>query len=188
MIPERSSKLLCAWSMMMLLIASLCACERNSDTESFESTNQASIEFRLKRLEDKESIRHLLIDYGTFLDRRDFASFSRLFSEQNGEWIGGMGRAKGRRAIQNLMEEKIGSNPTGPNLSSHHLFQNEHIDIDGNRAVAETKWVFVIQNRDEQPELMYLGHYEDQLIRDVDGWKFLKRVVFTDIPKDNPER
>ncbi len=87
-----------------------------------------SVEVRLQRLEDREEIRQLLTDYGRYLDKRDFDSFSRLFAEKEGEWIGGMGRAKGRQAIGTLMEDTIGHDTTGkiggPN---YHLFTNEMI-------------------------------------------------------------
>jgi hypothetical protein len=63
-----------------------------------------TIETRLQRLQDREEIWLLLTDYGRFLDRRDFASFSQLFAEKEGEWIGGMGRAKTPLAIRKLME------------------------------------------------------------------------------------
>ena len=67
-----------------------------------------SAEARLQRIEDREEIRELLTDYGRYLDKRDFDSFSRLFAEKEGEWIGGMGKAKGRQAILKLMEDTIG--------------------------------------------------------------------------------
>jgi hypothetical protein len=67
-----------------------------------------SLESRLKRLEDREEIRGLLMDYGRFLDRRDFKSFSELFAAAEGEWVGGFGSAKGSKAICELMERTIG--------------------------------------------------------------------------------
>ncbi len=146
-----------------------------------------SVEVRLQRLEDREEIRQLLTDYGRCLDKRDFDSFTRLFAEKEGEWIGGMGKAKGRQAIGNLMENTIGHDPTGkiggPN---YHLFTNEMIKVNGNEAWAVTKWMFVVQNSSKQPQPFYLGHYEDSLVREQDRWKFLKRVVYGDIPADDP--
>jgi hypothetical protein len=42
----------------------------------------------VQRLEDTEEIRNVLLDYGRFLDARDFAAYSRLFAK-DGEWVGG---------------------------------------------------------------------------------------------------
>jgi hypothetical protein len=145
----------------------------------------ASIEARLQRLEDREEIRQLIQDYGRFLDRRDFASFSGLFAEKEGEWIGGMGKAKGRQAIRKLMETSIGQNAAGPAAGpNYHLFTNEMIQANGNEAKATTKWIFVVQNSSTQPQPMYLGHYDDVLVRELGRWKFLKRQVSSDIPSD----
>jgi 3-phenylpropionate/cinnamic acid dioxygenase small subunit len=146
-----------------------------------------SIENRLQRLEDREEIRQLLMDYGRYLDQRDFANFSALFAENGGEWIGGMGKAKGPKLIRKLMEDTIGSDTTdksgGPN---RHLFTNETIRVSGNEAGATTKWIFMVQNSSKQPQPFYVGHYDDTFVRENGRWKFLKRVVFSDIPTDDP--
>jgi 3-phenylpropionate/cinnamic acid dioxygenase small subunit len=146
-----------------------------------------SVEARLQRLEDREEIRQLLMDYGRFLDQRDFASFSKLFAEKEGEWIGGMGRAKGTEAIRKLMDDTIGRDTSGQIAGpNRHLFTNEVIQVNGNEAKATTKWVFVVQNASKQPQPFYLGHYEDTFVREQGRWKFLRRTVYGDIPADDP--
>jgi len=69
-----------------------------------------SSEARLQRLEDIESIRRLLTDYGRDLDRRDFKAYSELFAA-DGVWDGGFGAAKGPAEIQAMMEKSIGGEP-----------------------------------------------------------------------------
>ena len=154
---------------------------------AISADKRESVETRLARLEDREEIRQLLNDYGRYLDQRDFASFSQLFSEKEGEWIGGMGKAQGRQAIKKLMDDTIGSDKSGkiggPN---YHLFMNEIISVKGNEGKALTKWMFVVQNSSKQPQPFYLGHYEDSLVREQGRWKFLKRVVYSDIPAEDP--
>jgi hypothetical protein len=156
-------------------------------SSTVSADKKESVETRLKRLEDREEIRQLLMDYGRFLDQRDFASFSKLFAENDGEWIGGMGKAKGPAAIRKLMEDTIGRDTnaqiSGPN---YHIFANEAIQVNGNLAKATTKWVFVVQNASRQPQLFYLGHYEDTFVREQGRWKFLRRLVYGDIPADDP--
>ena len=65
-----------------------------------------SIETRLRRLEDREEIRQLLIEYGRTLDRRDFEAFSKLFA-RDAEYTGGggTGAIKGPEAIGKFLEE-----------------------------------------------------------------------------------
>jgi hypothetical protein len=148
--------------------------------------NRETVEARLQRLEDREAIRQLLMDYGRFLDQRDFAAFSQLFAEKDGEWIGGLGKAKGQQAIFKLMEDTIGRDTKKTGASNYHVFTNESIHVDGNRAKAVTKWMFVVQAKTGRPQPLYLGHYEDTMVRENGRWKFLKRVVYGDIPADDP--
>jgi len=147
---------------------------------------QQTVEARLQRLEDREAIRKLLMDYGRFLDQRNFSAFSQLFAEKDGEWIGGMGRAKGSPAILKLMEDTIGKDSKGSGTPNHHLFTNEMIRVDGDRAEALTKWIFMVQGEAGRPQPFYLGHYEDIFIREKGHWKFLRRTAYGDIPADDP--
>ena len=62
---------------------------------------------RVQRMEDESTIRRMLVQYGAYLDARDFAGYSGLFAAQ-GEWVGGFGAFKGPAAIQKTMI------PTGP--------------------------------------------------------------------------
>ena len=146
---------------------------------------QDALETRLQRLEDREEIHQLLMDYGRFLDRRDFVAFSQLFAEKEGEWIGGLGQAKGAPAIRKLMEDTIGKDAKKQAPPNYHLFGNEIIRVDGDRATALTKWMFVVQGDSGRPQPFYLGHYEDSMVRENGQWKFLRRMVFGDIPPDS---
>ena len=162
------------------------ACNRAISEKLVSATKLQEIETRLKQLEDREEIRQLLMDYGRFLDQRDFVAFSRLFAEKEGEWTGGMGSAKGPDAIRKLMEDTIGKSPRKFGSSNYHVFTNETIYLDGDRAKAITKWIFVVQSSTNQPQLFYLGHYEDSIVRENGRWRFLHRVVYSDIPDGNP--
>ena len=140
--------------------------------------NASGIESRLKVLEDKEAIRELLMEYGRSLDARDFKAFSELFARDAGEWNGGMGVARGPAAIRRLMEQTI----TGKPGANFHIFNNAMIDVNGDRATAVSKWTFIVQGKDNRPQAVYLGHYNDTLIREDGRWKFLQRKVTSDIP------
>jgi 3-phenylpropionate/cinnamic acid dioxygenase small subunit len=137
---------------------------------------------RVQELEDREEIRELLLAYGRALDSRDFVSFSELFAEEEGEWVGGLGAAKGRQAIFELMDKSIGHNRPRTGPPSYHVFSNEQISVDGDQASATTKWIFVMQNDETSPRWVYLGHYDDTFVREDGRWRFLKRQAFTDIP------
>ena len=143
-----------------------------------------SVASRLQRLEDREAIRNLLMEYGRTLDEREWQAFANLFAENGGEWIGGMGPAKGRAAIQKMMETGIG---TGSRGSNYHLFTNETIDVRGDTATALTKWTFVTATADKRPQLLLSGHYVDTLVRERGAWKFQRRLAYGDIPQGDPK-
>lgn len=151
-----------------------------------EPDEPVAIQARLQRLEDLESIRQLLVDYGRTLDGRDFVAYAALFAE-DGEWIGGFGRIQGRAAIKAEMEKRLGVAPQTPGKSNHHLLMNESIEVTGDMARAVSKWVFVVTGEENRPGLVYLGHYEDDLVRASGGWKFKRRKVYGDIPFADPD-
>ena len=140
------------------------------------------MEKRLQQLEDREAIRNLMMEYGRTLDARDFKSFSELFAQDDGEWNGGMGVAKGPAAIRKLMEDTIGKNTGGVKSPNFHIFNNEVITVEGDRATALSKWTFVVQGEDNRPQWVYLGHYHDIFIKQDGRWKFLQRKVTSAIP------
>ena len=148
-----------------------------------------SVEARLQRLEDQEAIRELIVEYGHMVDTRNWPGFANLFAE-DGEWVGGMGDAKGRATIQKMMEDTMGSGApklpgtgNGPNL---HIFTNEVIKVDGDTATGVTKWMFVVTDDQNHPKPFYLGHYDDKFVRVNGEWKFQRRAAYGDIPQAAP--
>jgi hypothetical protein len=49
-----------------------------------------------QRLEDIQEIQGVVLDYGRFLNARNFAAYSRLFAK-DGEWVGGFGTVQAAR-------------------------------------------------------------------------------------------
>ena len=64
----------------------------------------------------------------------------------------------------------------------HHLVLNPVIDVDGDTATAKSTWGFVTRSETDTPVLLMLGTYYDELRRTADGWKFSRRVAYSDIP------
>jgi uncharacterized protein (TIGR02246 family) len=139
----------------------------------------------VQQLEDREAIRALILAYGQAHDHRDYRTFADLFAT-NGEWVGGLGTAKGPKAIFDLMDRTIGHNPSPDGSGTYHVVTNDQIEIDGDRASATTKWIYITPGDDGAPKVVYLGHYDDQFVRENGTWKFLRREALTDIPKPKP--
>ena len=145
---------------------------------------QAPLAARIQRLEDIDAVRTVLINYGRYLDARDFGSYSRLFAK-DGEWSGGLGTVKGPAEIQAFMEKNIGA----PNRAkNYHLLSNFVIDVQGDKATAWSRWAFVVPGADGKPSIAQGGHYEDTLVRENGLWKFQKRTAFSDLPASGPVR
>jgi ketosteroid isomerase-like protein len=146
---------------------------------SLQAQQQPSAAARIQRLEDMEEIRTVLLNYGRYLDARDFAAYSRLFAK-DGEWVGGFGKVKGPAGIQAFMEKQI----PGPNRgNTYHLLSNFVIEVNGDAATAWSRWAFVVPAPDGKPSIAQGGRYEDRLVRENGRWKFQRREAFTDIPQ-----
>jgi ketosteroid isomerase-like protein len=143
---------------------------------------QPSVAARLQRLEDIEAIRTVLLNYGRFLDARDFAAYSRLFAK-DGEWAGGFGTVKGPAEIQAFMEKQI----PGPNKgNTYHILSNFEIDVHGDTARAWSRWAYITPGTDSEPVIAQGGRYDDILVRENGAWKFKRRVASNDIPNAGP--
>lgn len=140
----------------------------------------ATLAARVQVLEDREEIRALIMAYGQAHDHRDYRTFASLFAA-DGEWVGGLGSAKGPDAIFALMDKSIGHNPLPQGSGTFHVMTNDQIEIDGDHASSTTKWIYLTAADDNSPKLTYLGHYDDVFIRENGRWRFLRRQSFSDI-------
>src|SRR5579862_2114394 len=67
-----------------------------------------ALKARVQETQDRLEIQQLIVEYGHLLDTHDLVGYSNLFA-QDGEWIGGFGRAKGPQAILAMMNKYIGT-------------------------------------------------------------------------------
>ena len=136
---------------------------------------------RLQRLEDLDAIQRLFQDYRRCLDRKDIRGYAQLFAA-DGEFIAGTMRAKGPQEIFELVDGMRGTLLTDRGGDDLHIVANPVIELEGDRATAESTWVYVLRGEGDEPELAKIGHYIDVLTRESGSWKFLRREAPTDIP------
>ena len=163
------------------LIRGLLCCLLLSVASMLQAADPGSLMARVQVLEDREDIRNLILAYGTAHDHRDYRTFSALFARE-GEWVSGMGSAKGPEAIFELMDSMIGHNPLPEGSGTFHILTNDVIDITGDRASAVTKWMYMTPGEEGEPNIDVLGHYNDKFIREDGAWKFLRREAPVDLP------
>lgn len=127
---------------------------------------------RLRRLLDLEEIHALFMTYGRCLDTRDWAPYSKLFTD-TAEFVAGIGTARGPQEIHDLFEQGLRDVPLG----HFHVFANPIIEVDGDRATAWSLWLYVCPDDDGRPKLLQFGHYDDVLVREGGRWLFQRREV-----------
>jgi hypothetical protein len=145
-----------------------------------------ALKARVQETQDRQEIQQLIVEYGHLLDTHDLVGYSNLFARE-GEWIGGFGRAKGPKAILAMMNKYIGTAPFDPkNVRGFHLLTNIIIHVEGERATAWSRIIYMTRNKDDKPVPAMGGHYDDTLVRENGHWKFLRRVVMMEIPFQDP--
>jgi uncharacterized protein (TIGR02246 family) len=148
--------------------------------EAAHAPKKLSTEARLRRMEDTEAIRALLVAYGRNFDKRDFAAYGNLFAK-DGVWAGGADGKQsyqGPEAIRAFVEKVY---PATVNPGSFHIMSSVAIEIDGeNTATAWSRWTYVVKGVHGEPAPMRAGHYEDSLVREDGVWKFKRRAVIAE--------
>ena len=157
------------------IIACLAAASTAAAQTSRAATDE-SLAVRLQRLEDKEEIQRLLLEYGRMLDARDFAGYSALFAK-DGEWVGGFGSVTGPANIKAFMEKNMGTQPN--TAKNYHLLSNFVITVSGDTATAWSRWAFVVPGA-QGATIAQAGRYDDTLVRENGRWRFKKRVASND--------
>lgn len=130
----------------------------------------------LQEVRDRAAIHELLRDYGRMIDEREFEAFGNLFTAE-GEYGSGPAMAVGPDAIAARMRSTFESNALGFADPNFHVFFNEVITLDGDRAGASSMSFYVVPGEDGLPEIALMARYEDELVRVGDEWKFRRRNV-----------
>lgn len=169
----------------ILLAAALAAALTGAAAPALGQTDPA-LQARIERLEARDAIERLIVEYGRAIDERDFDAYVGLFAP-DGAWIGGMGAFEGQGEIRGMLEQYFQPGPP-ERLTSFHLISNIMIDLgeDGETATAVSRWSFFTAGENGEPNMLMSGRYLDDLVR-VDGaWRFARRVAYGDIPFDDP--
>lgn len=130
------------------------------------------IEKRLQRLEDEAEIHRLAARFSDAVNERDVPAFVDLWAREGADWTIGpplASRAEGREAIAAMIEGLYGL--------EQYFMQLTHsgvVALDGDRATAR----FAVREHGRGAASFYdnLAVYNDELVREPDGWRFAKRT------------
>ena len=131
----------------------------------------ADILARLQAIEDRMEIQQLAARFSDAVNERDAAAFGALWADHGSVWEIGKplpSRAEGRDAIVQMLQ--------GLFTIERYFMQMTHsgvVTMDGDRATAR----FAIREHGRGADTFYdnLAVYDDELIREPDGWRFLRR-------------
>jgi hypothetical protein len=144
-------------------------------------TSSAEVEAQLQRLEDIQEIRSLVFTYRAHLDRRDMAAYAALFAAE-GTWSGRTGSAQTPAGIKAMLEDRLVPNPPAPGPTTMHFVTEPAITLDGDTATGNCLWTLLGRGAHDTPEILLLGHYEDQYVREDGVWRFASRIAHVDVP------
>ena len=137
---------------------------------------------RVQQLEDEKEIKRVLVEYGEFLDARDYAAYAALFAS-DGVWSGGFGSFTGPEAIEEMLEKNMGVQDEGfINKQNFHLNTTMVVDVNGDTAVARSRYLFFTASPENRPVVALAGRYVDTLVRENGAWKIKTRRSHGVIP------
>jgi ketosteroid isomerase-like protein len=136
--------------------------------------------------DDRAEIENLSNRYMVAVYAGDIDTVMSTWAE-DGELIWVYGDEHGKAAIRKAMSGFGGARhvdiPEGATSRprTHHQIINHVIDVNGNTAKTIAYW-FAMTNSTPQHDvqLLYFGHYEDELVKQNGHWLFKKRHVFNE--------
>jgi ketosteroid isomerase-like protein len=138
--------------------------------------------------DDRALIENLSNRYMVAVDAGDIETVMSTWADDGVlEWVGGVetGKDEIRAAMSNFgggaRRAAIPENATAWPRTRHQII-NHVIDIEGDAATTIAYWFALTNNTPQRDvQLVYFGHYEDELVRQPDGgWLFTKRHVFNE--------
>jgi ketosteroid isomerase-like protein len=139
---------------------------------------------------DRAEIENLSNKYMVAVDAGDIETVMSTWADDGRlEWVGGVenGKEEIRAAMSNFGGARYEAVPEGATARqrTRHQIINHVIDVDGDTATTTAYW-FAMTNRTPQGDvqLLYMGHYEDLLVRVNGKWLFKTRKVYNE-SRDN---
>jgi ketosteroid isomerase-like protein len=136
--------------------------------------------------DDRAAIENLSNRYMVAVDAGDMDTVMATWADDGVlQWAGGV--EKGKEAIRKAMAGFSGARAASvpPNAKSwprsRHFILNHIIDVSGDTAKSVAYWFEMTNNTPQHNvQLVYFGHYEDELVRRNGRWLFKKRTVYNE--------
>lgn len=136
--------------------------------------------------DDRAEIENLSNRYMVAVDAGDIETVMSTWADDGVlEWVGGVERGKAaiRKAMSRFsggLHGKIAPGATSRPRTHHHIL-NHVIDVNGNTAKTIAYWFALTNNTPQKDvQLVFFGHYEDELVKRNGHWLFKHRKVFNE--------
>lgn len=136
--------------------------------------------------DDRAEIENLSNKYMVAVDAGDIETVMGTWAE-DGQLIWIYGHEVGKAAIRKAMSGFGGGRkvqiPEGATSRprTRHQIINHVIDVEGNKAKTIAYWFALTNNTPQKDvQLLYFGHYEDELEKINGKWYFMKRHVYNE--------
>ncbi len=136
--------------------------------------------------DDRAEIENLSNRYMIAVDAGDIDTVMTTWADDGVlEWVNGTehGKAAIRKAMSNFGGARKVDIPEGATSRqrTHHQIINHVIDVNGDTAKTIAYWFAMTNNTPQKDvQLLYFGHYEDELVRVKGKWLFKRRHVFNE--------
>jgi ketosteroid isomerase-like protein len=136
--------------------------------------------------DDRAEIENLSNRYMVAVDAGDIDTVMSTWADDGVlEWVNGV--EKGKAAIRKAMSSFGGARKVEIPESAtsrprtHHQIINHVIDVKGDSAKTIAYWFAMTNNTPQKDvQLLYFGHYEDELVRVKGKWLFKRRHVYNE--------
>ena len=136
--------------------------------------------------DDRAEIENLSNRYMVAVDAGDIETVMATWADDGVlEWVGGVenGKAAIRKAMSNFGGARPVSIPEGATSRprTRHQIINHVIDVNGNSAKTIAYWFAFTNNTPQKDvQILYFGHYEDELVKRDGHWLFKRRHVYNE--------
>jgi len=124
---------------------------------------------------DELAVRNVIARLALLADDGDLDDYVALYTE-DAEWAMPDAPRRGRADIRAGADARRAAGTTGPGSASRHVVTTTAVTVDGDRAVADSVWMFLVDTV-RSPAIGGVGTYHDELVRTAAGWQVARRLI-----------
>jgi ketosteroid isomerase-like protein len=135
----------------------------------------ASIEERLRAVEDRLEIYNVISAYGPAVDGCNLDAMGQVYAEDGVYDVRDFRYMDGLSEIRDMMDGKGHRMLTGNGAA--HVGTLPHVELDGDRAIATNYSIILGRDPEGEPKLLRLNISRIYLSRGEDGWRIDRRII-----------